>query len=102
MSPTEQHSFPMHSLCQNQQQVPIRHDTVYGPGHRKCAVFHPAGRRDGEDGWDGLPTQYTVRGLKDLVIDKVLLQSIIVAISYTGDKWWCTVNPMIKDILSVV
>lgn len=50
MSPTEQHSFPMHSLCQNQQQVPIRHDTVYGPGHGKCAVFHPAGRTDGEDG----------------------------------------------------
>lgn len=35
---------------------------------------------------DGLPTQYTVRRLKDIVMDTVLLQSIIVAISYTGDK----------------
>lgn len=36
-----------------------------------CITQQGAGM--GEDGWDGLPTQYTVRGLKDPVIDAVLL-----------------------------
>lgn len=60
------------------------------------------GRVAEEDRWDVLAAQYTVKGLKDLVMDTVLLQSIMVAISYTSDKWRCTVNPMIKDVLSVV
>lgn len=67
----------------------------------KCAVHHAARRWDMEDRWDGLPTQYTVRGLKDLVIDTVLLQSIIQAISYSGDKWRYTVNSMIEDVCRV-
>lgn len=60
------------------------------------------GRAAEEDRWDVLAAQYTVKGLKDLVMDTVLLQSITVAISYTGDKWRCSVNPMIKDVLSSV
>lgn len=47
-----------------------------------------------------LAARYTVRGLKDVVMDMVLWRSITVAISYTADKWGCGINPVIKDVLS--
>lgn len=33
----------------NNQQLPIKHDTVCGPGHGIRAVYRPAGHWNGED-----------------------------------------------------
>lgn len=70
-------------------------------------MHHPAGQsRRGMGGVKidevSLAAQYTVRGLKDVVMDMVLWQSITVAISYTADKWGCGINLVIKDVLSAV
>lgn len=47
---TIQHTaYPLYFPCQNQQQVPIKYDTVYGHGHGICAVYHPAGHWDRDD-----------------------------------------------------
>lgn len=70
-------------------------------------MHHPAGQSG--RGMGGvkidevsLAAQYTVRGLKDVVMDMVLWQSITAAISYTADKWECGINLVIKDVLSAV
>lgn len=68
-------------------------------------MHHPAGQsRRGMGGVKidevSLAAQYTVRGLKDAVMDMVLWQSITVAISYTADKCGRGINLVIKDVLS--